>query len=116
MARIRSVKPEMRKSLTVCSWPIPVRWTFVGLLGYMDDEGRGLDDVRLIKAELYPLDDPVTPRKVNEHLAEMSVDGPLCRYEIGGRKYLHFTSWGEHQRINRPTKSKHPACPKHDAE
>lgn len=114
MARIRSIKPEMRRSLTVCAWPIPVRWTFVGLLGYLDDFGRGIDDCRLIKAELYPLDDDLTARKVDAHLATIVNSGPLCRYVVDGRAYLHITTWTEHQRVNRPTKSRHPQCPVHE--
>lgn len=111
---MRSIKPEMFRSLTVSGWPVPVRWTFAGLLTYLDDEGRGADDARLIKAEIYPLDDDMTARKVEQHLSTVVASGPLCRYEIGGRRYLHITSWSEHQRINRATKSKHPHCPLHE--
>src|SRR5690348_15360879 len=114
MARIRSVKPEMRRSLTVCSWPIPVRWTFVGLLGYVDDYGRGLDDLRLIKAELYPLDDSMGTRRIDQHLRTIIDRGPLCRYIVAGQRYLHVTSWSEHQRVSHPTPSRIPPCPQHD--
>src|SRR5450830_1389666 len=55
VARIRTIKPSIFSSETVCSWPIPVRWTFAGLFTYLDDAGRGRDEPRLIKAELYPL-------------------------------------------------------------
>lgn len=114
MARIRSIKPDIRRSRTVCSWPYVVRWTFAGLPGYLDDEGRGLDDVRLIKAELYPLDDDITPRKLEQHLITIGTNGPLCRYEVDGERYLHVTSWTEHQRVNRPTPSRVPPCPIHE--
>lgn len=115
MARIRSIKPEIRRSLVVSSWPYPVRWTFVGLPGYLDDEGRGHDDTRLIKSELYPLDDDMTSRKLEHHLAQIAANGPLCRYEVNGGRYLHVTSWQEHQRVNRPTPSRIPPCPIHEA-
>lgn len=115
MARIRSIKPEMRRSLTVTSWPIPVRYTFVGLLGYLDDYGRGLDDTRLLKAELYPLDDDLTARKVDAHLTTIAKAGPLCRYQVDGRRYIHVVSWSEHQRVNRPSASRIPPCPFHEA-
>lgn len=114
MARIRSVKPEIRRSLTVSAWPYPVRWTFVGLPGYLDDAGRGHDDVRLLKAELYPLDDDMTSKKLDGHLQRIADSGPLCRYEVDGQRYLHVTSWAEHQRINRPSPSRIPPCPFHE--
>jgi hypothetical protein len=114
MARIRTIKPSMFASLTVCSWPIPVRWTFAGLFTYVDDKGRGLDETRLIKAELYPLDDAMTAKKVGQHLEAIEKNGPLCRYRVDGATYLHITSWSEHQRINRPTGSRIPPCPTHE--
>ncbi len=114
MARIRSIKPEIRRSLTVCAWPYPIRWTFVGLPGYLDDAGRGHDDTRLIKAELYPLDDDMTAKKIDKHLTTIAETGPLCRYEVDGKRYLHVTSFGEHQRVNRPSPSRIPPCPIHE--
>ena len=114
MARIRTIKPSMFSSLTVCAWPFEVRWTFAGLFTYLDDKGRGLDETRLVKAELYPLDDRITPKKVDEHLALIASSGPLCRYKVAGQGYMHIVSWREHQRVNRPTPSRIPPCPKHD--
>lgn len=117
MARIRSIKPEVRRSRTVTSWPRDVRLTWVFLWGYLDDEGRGEDDLQLIKAELFPRDRDVNDKKLNDWLwliVGNKEDGPLCRYTVDAVDYLHATNWGEHQRINRPTASKLPGCPKHD--
>lgn len=114
MARIRTIKPTIFTSLTVASWPIPVRWTFSGLLTHVDDAGRGIDEPRLVKAAVYPLDDAMTTKKVDEHLATIAANGPLCRYVVAGQAYFHITSWREHQRINRPTPSRIPPCPTHD--
>lgn len=114
MARIRTIKPSIFSSLTVCAWPIPVRWTFAGLFTYMDDHGRGIDETRLIKAELYPLDDAITIRKLDQHLQLISATGPLCHYTAEKQRLIHITSWTEHQRVNRPTPSKFPPCPKHE--
>lgn len=114
MARIRTIKPSIFSSLTVSAWPIEARWTFAGLLTYLDDAGRGIDEPRLIKAELYPLDDKMTAAKVAKHLDLFEQTGPLCRYSHNGIRYIHVTSWREHQRINRPTPSKFPPCPKCD--
>lgn len=120
MARIRSVKPEIRRSLTVAEWPREVRLTWIYLWMYLDDEGRGLDDMRLIVSELFPLDRDVTEKKMDRWLEMMATTKtsdddvpPLCRYEVAGRRYLHAVNWG-HQRINRPQESRLPPCPVHD--
>lgn len=121
MARIRSVKPGLRTSRVVASWPFEVRYFWVLLWGYLDDEGRGLDLPRAIAADCYPLDKTVTERKVDRWLDLIAStrinpgdEPPLCRYEIGGREFLHAVNWREHQHPNRPTPSTHPPCPLHE--
>ncbi len=123
MARIRSIKPEIRKSLTVGAWPREVRLAWIYLWGYLDDSGRGLDDTRLIIAECFPLDRDMTDKKMESWLALMAEkpevdleDEPaVCRYETKGRRYLHAVKWA-HQKISHPQKSRIPGCPIHDSE
>lgn len=118
MARIRSIKPEMRRSRTVAAWPREVRYAFVLLFGYLDDEGRGEDELDLLKADLFPRDRDVTERKLDGWLWTMvetdPTDPTLCRYEVDGRQYLHAPKWKSHQKINRPQPSRIPPCPVHD--
>jgi hypothetical protein len=124
MARIRSIKPEIRKSLTVAAWPREVRLAWIYLWGYLDDHGRGLDDTRLVIAECFPLDRDVTEKKMESWLALMAEKPehdredhpPLCRYETGGRSYLHAVKWKDHQKTSHPQKSRIPSCPIHEPE
>lgn len=122
MARIRSIKPELRRSKTVARWPREVRYAWVLLWGYLDDYGKGVDDPRLIASDLFPLaeDADVTPGKMEKWLAMMAsqpVDPEqppvICRYEVRGEKYLHAVKWEAHQRISHPTRSAIPWCPSH---
>jgi len=118
--RIRSVKPETATSEVLAQWPREVRYAFVLLWTYLDDEGRGLDVPKTIAGTLFPHDDDVTDRKMARWLtimatpSDLAPDPPLCRYEVGGRKYLHTIHAREHQRPNRPSPSRLPACPTHD--
>jgi hypothetical protein len=120
VARIRSVKPELRTSEVVASWPREVRYFFVLLWGYLDDKGRGLDVPKTIAGDCFPHDDDVSPVKIGKWLDLMASSKgveklpPICRYEVGGRRYLHCVNWKEHQRPNRPTGSRLPPCPVHD--
>lgn len=113
MARIRTVKPELRTSLTVASWPREARYAWVLLWGYLDDAGRGVYDTRLLVADLFPLDRDVTERKLAGWVQLWEKDGAVCRYTVDGREYLHAVQWKRHQRINRPTPSRIPPCPAH---
>jgi len=112
MARIRSVKPEMFTSATVAALSVPVRWTFVGLLTYADDQGRGRDEARLVKAAVWPMDDDMPWQQVAAHLDELERAGLICRYEAEGKRLLHVSGWPEHQAISHPAKPKLPECPK----
>lgn len=123
MARIRSVKPSLRTSRVVAQWPHPVRYFWVLLWGYLDDHGRGLDNPRNILADCYPYEDTWTPRKIDQWLTLMATtrrdpdrDPPVCRYVVGGVRYLHAVYWTDdsNQRVNRPTPSRIPPCPTHE--
>jgi hypothetical protein len=105
MPRIRTIKPDAFLSESLSDVPRGTRWTFAGLWTYADDRGRARDDVRLVKAALYPLDDSVSLSDVEDDLVMLSKMGGVCRYIVDGRRYLHMPNWG-HQKINRPTESK----------
>lgn len=109
MARIRTIKPGFFHDLGMAGLPIPTRLTYVGLWTYVDDSGRGVDDARLVKADVWPLDDNYTTRKVEKDLAMLADADRICRYESEGRRYLHIVRW-DHQRINRPQRSLIPHC------
>lgn len=108
------VSPDLLTSLPVASLPVNTRYAFVALWMYLDDAGRGKDNTHLIRAHTWPLDEAYTPRKVKADLDRMEAAGLICRYEVDSSTYLHSPSWKEHQKINRPTESKLPPCPKHD--
>jgi hypothetical protein len=108
MARIRTIKPEFFTSLTVADLTPEQRLTFIGLWTHADDEGRCVDDPRLIKAAIWPLDDR-TAADIEIDLKALTEASLITRYVLNRKRYLAVTNWSEHQRINRPTESKLPA-------
>lgn len=110
MARIRTVKPEFWKSETIATLSIRTRLTFIALWNFVDDNGVGRDNDRLITSEIFPLeDDPVDAlAQVRRSLDELAAKGRITRYTNDGRRYLHITNWSEHQKIDRPNKKRFP--------
>ncbi|WP_222131033.1 hypothetical protein [Streptomyces sp. CFMR 7] len=108
MARIRTIKPDFFTSLTIADLTPEQRLTFIGLWTHCDDEGRCVDDPRLIKAAVWPLDDRNSV-DVEIDLKALSESSLILRYTVNRKRYLTITNWFEHQRINRPTASKLPA-------
>lgn len=109
MARIRTIKPDFFRSEDVAQLSYRARLTWVGLWTYVDDSGRGKDNARIIKGDLWPLEDDVTHKDVEKDLQELAAAGRIQRYEVDGEKYLLVLKWSDHQRIAKPTASKLPA-------
>lgn len=110
MPRIRTYKPEFFASEDVSVLPFRARLTWLGLWTQCDDHGRTKDNVKLIKAAVWPLDD-VSLRDVEEDLATLAGHGRIVRYEVGGVRLLAVVNWHFHQSINRPGKPRFPAPP-----
>jgi hypothetical protein len=108
VARIRTIKPEFFTSLAIADLTPERRLSFIGLWTHVDDEGRCVDDARLIKAAIWPLDDR-TAEDVESDLRALSESSLITRYTFNRKRYLAVTNWHEHQRISRPTESKLPA-------
>ena len=108
MARIRTIKPEFFTSLTIADLTPEQRLTFIGLWTHADDAGRCVDDARLIKAAIWPLDDR-TAADIEIDLKALTESSLITRYTLNRKRYIAVTGWDEHQRINRPTPSKLPA-------
>ena len=109
MARIRTIKPHFFRSHDVAGLSYRARITWIGLWTYVDDEGRGRDDARIIKGELWALEDKVTWQEVERDLTELSLSAHVTRYTVDGRDYLAIPTWLDHQVISRPSKSRFPA-------
>jgi len=110
MARIRTIKPSFFKSDDVSVLPLRARLTWIGLWTQCDDQGRTKDHVKLIKADVWPLD-PVSLADIEEDLEVLARHGRIVRYEFGDERYLQVTNWTRHQKINRPTASHIPPPP-----
>lgn len=111
MARIRTIKPAFFSSLSNADLPISTRMTWIGLWTYVDDKGRGVDDARLVKAAVWPLDDAYTTKKVESDLARLEKSGKIGRYIVDGQRYLAVVKWRSHQRIDKPQASTIPPAP-----
>lgn len=128
MARIRSSKPEWWKSAKWCRLPRDIRSTYKGIWEVMcDDEGRFLADPRQVKADVWPLDDDITPKKLSAWLASLSIvqitlpekmGGGKAQavelYEVDGVLYGYLAGFVEHQKVSHPLPSRIPIPPSLD--
>jgi len=83
---------------------------WVYLLTFVDDYGRGDARPKIIKGNCFPLRDRVTVNDIDAGLHALADTGCISLYEVGGKPYLYFPSWGEHQRIQ-TKRSRYPEPP-----
>ena len=79
------------------------RLLFLGMTNYADDEGIIKTSPKALKAKIFPADN-ISVEKINNALFKMRELG-LIRFNIDGT-LCRFTSWYDHQKINRPYPSK----------
>ena len=116
MARIRTIKPEAFISESLAQVSIAAERTFFGLLTQADDHGRFRDQGAVIAGALWSLRPEHGPLEVEDDLNQLDSAGLICRYEgEDGKRYLHVVTWAKHQKINRPSGSRCPACPHHQS-
>jgi hypothetical protein len=108
MGRIRTIKPEFPQSESVGKLSRDARLLFIQLWTIADDEGRCRAASRMLASLLYPYDDDVS-RLIDGWLDELEKNGQVRRYEVDGSTYLEIVKWLDHQKIDRPSKSKMPA-------
>lgn len=114
MARIRSLKPEAFQSETLGLVSVHAERTFFGMSTQADDRGRLRHKPVIINADLWAYRPTHTPDDLSEELEQLEAEGLVCVY-VGcdGREYLHLVTWDEHQKIDRPSRSRLPLCPVH---
>ncbi|MYR83831.1 hypothetical protein GTY41_02430 [Streptomyces sp. SID685] len=109
MARIRSIKPEFFTSLTIAEQPLSARLTFIGLWTYVDDNGVGLADPRLIRAAVWPLEEaPDILQRTREDLQSLHTAHLVTLYEASGKRLVAISNWSEHQKVSHPRKPRYP--------
>jgi hypothetical protein len=108
--RIRSIKPEFWRSNDIAALSLEARLIFIGLWSYVDDNGVGIDDEKIIAAELFALEDDVNAWRatVSRATRELASRALVTRYTVAGRRYMHITSWDRHQKIDRPSRPRYP--------
>ncbi|MGW9287648.1 hypothetical protein ACWGRN_05685 [Streptomyces albidoflavus] len=116
MARIRTIKPEAFTSESLAEVTVAAERTFFGLLTQADDHGRHRDNAAIIAGLLWPLRAEHTSVHVEDDLNQLANAGLICRYTgCDGRRYLHVVTWSRHQKIDKPSQSRLPSCPQHQA-
>lgn len=108
MARIRTIKPEFPQSETLGTVSREARLCFILLWTQADDSGRLRGNSRMLASLLYPYDDDAK-NHIDGWLTELEGVNCIRRYVVDGSTYIDIPKWLEHQKIDKPSKSRLPA-------
>jgi hypothetical protein len=109
--RIRTLKPELWQDERYAGVSLSARLLYVGLVTQADDEGRQSANPALLRARIFPFDVDLTHDVIGGWLDELEMAELIRCYDAGGRSHIALVSWGEDQRVDKPTPSKIPAPP-----
>jgi hypothetical protein len=114
MARIRTIKPEFPQSESMGRVSRDARLLFILIWTIADDAGRTRAASRMLASLLYPYDDGVdghvetTAADIERWLDELDQEGCVRRYSFNGSTYLQVCNWLNHQKIDKPSRSRLP--------
>ena len=107
MARIRTVKPEFWTDEKIVAMTPYARLLFIGLLNFVDDEGRAAYSPGRLKLQIFPADTADFPAL----LGEIRREGLIAVYEVDGKEYFEICNFSKHQKVDKRTASKLPPPP-----
>ena len=110
MARIRTIKPEFPQSESMGAVSRDARLLFIMLFTLADDEGRLRGNSRMLASLLFPYDLDA-PKLIDKWIDELITQRCIIRYQIEDATYIEICKWLNHQKIDKPSKSKIPAPP-----
>lgn len=105
MARIRTIKPEFPQSESMGSVSRDARLLFIMLFTLADDEGRLRGNSRMLASLLFPYDSDA-PKLIDKWVDELINQRCIIRYQIEDATYIQICKWLNHQKIDKPSKSK----------
>ncbi len=113
--KLRSIHPDDAQDERLAALPLTTAHTFAYLPTVLDDEGRAKDQPAVLNGYLWPLRADQHPTEAMEaDLAALADAGLICRYQVGGRGYLHDPRWRARHKASRPAPSTLAPCPEHE--
>jgi hypothetical protein len=115
MAEGRMLSKRISRSDKLAALPSDTERMFYSwLIPYLDVEGRLEADPKLLKADIAPLLDHITPKKIEDILVILYNIGLIVLYEVNKKQYLQLVKFDDNQknlRKDRETPSKIPKPP-----
>lgn len=111
MTRKRMIDPGIWQSEQVGTLPPEGRLLFIGMFSNADDEGRLKASPAYLKAIIFPYDENLTLKRVEELKQQIASHGLVVLYRSAAQEYLWLPTWDRYQKIKTPSPSQLPPPP-----
>lgn len=108
MARKRMIDPQIWVNEDFSKLSFLSRLIWIGLISNADDEGRGKANISYLKSQLFPYDEDLSLKKIENSIKEIEKFMSIEFYSVNDKKYYQLLSWKRFQNINRPSQSQIP--------
>jgi len=75
------------------------RLLFIGLITFADDDGRLKGNPSLLRSQIFPYDEEVSVKNVENWLKEVLDQNLVLSYVINDEQYLYHPNWSEYQTL-----------------
>jgi len=89
------------------------RFIFIGLWNHSDDYGVVKGNDVWLKNHILAYEDSLSIQEFSGWLTELERMRCILPFEQDGEKYYYIRTFTRHQKVNRPSKQRNPAPPKH---
>ena len=104
------IKKEFWTSEQIMNLPIEARLLFIGMWNQADDAGILKNSPMQLKAQIFPCDTEIDIDTIKSYLDQINQQKLIIfntKSENEEQDLIRIRKWAEHQRIDRPTKSKY---------
>lgn len=112
MARNRMIRPSFWADEKIGKLSPMARLLFIAIWNFADDYGVYSSSPRRVLGECFENDLTVNESDVIEYLSELETIGVISRFQAENRDWIHVTNWADHQKIDKPSKTRNPVPPK----
>lgn len=108
MARKRMIDPDFWTDEKLGKCCRDERLFFAGLISNADDEGRGRASSKLLKSSIFPYDEDLQGKDIENMLINLAKHKLVILYKVDEQEFYFLPNFLKHQNINRSSPSKLP--------
>lgn len=111
MARSRLIRPEFWSDEKLARVSRDSRLLYIGMWLTSDDYGVTKGSPAWLRSQIFPYDEDIKTTRFQEWVVELEKLRRILPFTVDGEKYYYIPKFNEHQKVDKPSKTRNPAPP-----